>query len=218
VAPYFHDFGFSDFERHDEFGAKNAAKMKYDGEWWRLVTPFLLHTGWPHVLGNLGIQLRAGITLEYLWGHFSWLIIYFGSGIFATLSSVALKPDSLSVGASGALSGLMGAWPVFLLATWDQVKDERERKKRDLILVIVLLSIAALIGFSFQPLIDWAAHIGGLVMGVFLAMTIFSCRMTNRLTGMFVGSIGFVLSCLFYFFTVFYILKVVEPEPSLSDI
>lgn len=217
VAPYFIEYDQTDYERYDEHGAKNAAKMIYEDEWWRLVTPILLHTGWSHVLGNIAIQMRAGITLEYLWGHAVWIIVYFGTGVFATLSSCALKPDSLSVGASGALCGIMGAWPVYLLITWDQV-DEKDKKKRDLIMVVVLLSIGLLIGFSFLPLVDWAAHFGGLIMGVFIAMAVFARLMTCAWKKILVGLLGTVLTGLAYGAAVWYVLEVIEPAPSLLDI
>ncbi|CAK0867773.1 unnamed protein product [Prorocentrum cordatum] len=121
LLPFFVVDDYTNYKRHDVYGAKNAAKIVYEGEWWRLLTPIMLHTGWFHLVTNLGVQLRAAITLEYLWGHHIWLVIYAGSGAYGNLVSCAYFPHYISVGASGALCGLIGAWPVYLLMTWDQV-------------------------------------------------------------------------------------------------
>merc|ERR1719499_2376213 len=115
----------------DVLGAKNVARIMVLNEWWRLVTPMLLHTGVFHLLGNLLVQLRTGSQLEYLWGHASWLFIYIVSGVYATLCSCVMLPGGLSVGSSGALCGLIGAWFAFTLITWYQTSpvdvDERDQ-------------------------------------------------------------------------------------------
>lgn len=48
-------------------GWQNAAKIKYNNEWWRLILPVLLHAGVLHIASNLLIQLRAGSYLEIIW-------------------------------------------------------------------------------------------------------------------------------------------------------
>merc|ERR1719183_3314788 len=48
----------------DRWGAKNTARMLHLGEWWRLLTPSLLHSGVGHLLANLLAQMRLGMSLE----------------------------------------------------------------------------------------------------------------------------------------------------------
>jgi membrane associated rhomboid family serine protease len=75
-------------------GAKDAAMIMYRDQWWRLLTPMLLHVGRPlfrtfphhslhlrnagvvHILVNVLVQLRVGVYLEYTWGRFTWSTIY----------------------------------------------------------------------------------------------------------------------------------------------
>lgn len=81
--------------------AKNTAEVIVNYQLWRLVTPIMLHAGLIHLATNLLMQLRLGLFLEIQWGTKTWLPIYFGSGIFASLWSMVLKADSIGVGASG---------------------------------------------------------------------------------------------------------------------
>jgi len=177
----------------------------------------MLHTGWFHLVTNLGVQLRAAITLEYLWGHHIWLVIYAGSGAYGNLVSCAYFPHYISVGASGALCGLIGAWPVYLLMTWDQVSPT-DKAKRDIVMCVLVCCIAALIGTSFMPLVDSAAHFGGLVMGAFLAMVAFAPKMTSRKLGVVVGLLGALLATLACYAAARYVLEVLEPHPALLSI
>lgn len=162
----------------DLFGAKNAAKMRYWNEWWRLLSPIVLHGGWLHLISNLLLQLRLSIALEILWGHSAWLFIYLMSGAYGNLASCIFMPDTLSVGSSGALCGLIGAWVPFILITWNQTMP-RDVKLRNAQLTLVISSIVLLIPLSFLPMVDYAAHVGGLFMGAALSASIFAKRLQS---------------------------------------
>jgi membrane associated rhomboid family serine protease len=162
----------------DEIGARNAARILYDNEWWRLITPMYLHAGWFHLLGNLACQMRMGLVLECLWGSPIWIFIFLASGIYANIASCICIPDGLGVGSSGALCGIIGAWLPFILITWNQTLPH-DRKKRNMELSIVLLGIAILVPTSFCPMTDYAAHLGGLVMGAALSTTVFALRLQD---------------------------------------
>lgn len=217
MAPYFADYEYGSGKRYDVHGAKNLARIVYDNEWWRLVTPILLHTGWYHLSGNLSIQFRAGVTLEYLWGHGVFLIIYMGSGIYGNLASCVFLPDTLSVGASGSLCGIIGAWPVYLAITWDQV-DETSKRKRDLVMFVLILSIILVMCTSFIPPTDFAAHFGGLMMGALLAMTVFGPKMTSGKWGAVVSVLGALTVGVAFAVTLWYIIEVIEPDTKLLAI
>jgi membrane associated rhomboid family serine protease len=138
-----------------------------------------LHAGWLHIVGNMLFLWIFGDNVEDRLGHVKYVVFYFASGIAAMAAQVFFSLDSVvpTVGASGAIAGVMGAY-VFLFP-------------KALVRVIVMplfffpfyLPAAVLIGFWFltQLLggiadlgqttgtnIAWWAHIGGFVAGVVL--------------------------------------------------
>jgi len=163
----------------DMMGAKNAAKVLYRDEWWRLLSTLLLHGGLVHFSLNALIQLRMGLWLEVLWGHGVWSMIYFSSGAYSSLVSCVFLPDTLSVGASGAICGVIGAGLVFLLTTWNQTmpSDILERNANAFTLAFNIIGTACL---SIVPNMDYAAHLGGFLSGMVLAMGIFANKMGER--------------------------------------
>lgn len=163
----------------DAVGAKNAARVLRFNEWWRLLTPMLLHGGWIHLIGNLLVQLQTGAMLEAMWGHTAWLLIYITSGAYGSLASCVVFPDRIGVGSSGALCGLIGAWLVFIPITWNQTLP-LDVKMRNARFVTVGVSVFVIVGLSFLPLMDYAAHFGGLAMGISMSMAIFASRLQHR--------------------------------------
>jgi len=206
IGPYTYDL--------DRMGAKNTAKILLNNEWWRLLTPMLLHAGWVHLISNVCLQLRTGLVLEVLWGSCSWIFIYVMSGIYATLLSCVFSPNSLSVGSSGALCGLMGAWAPFLVITWNQTLP-RDIKVRNAQLILVIISDLMLIPLSFLPMVDFAAHLGGLVAGVFLAMAVFADRLQTLVWRIGTRAVGLGFLCSLYGFTIWYLLDKVEVRKAL---
>ena len=93
---------------------------------WRLFTSIFLHSGLVHIALNLLLQMRLALHAEVLWGKWRFLPIYFACGINGALWSSVVNPFQISVGASGALLGIMGAWFVFLLCHWGH-GDERDQ-------------------------------------------------------------------------------------------
>lgn len=77
-----------------------------------ILTSMFLHGGWFHVLGNLWFLYIFGDNIEDHLGHFSYLIFYLVCGIAAALTDIALSPTSNvpTIGASGAIAGIMGAY------------------------------------------------------------------------------------------------------------
>lgn len=72
------------------------------------MTPMFLHAGIIHLVTNLLMQLRLGLYVEQMWGTPAFTAIYVSSGVFSAVYSAVLKPDQISVGASGSLMGIMG--------------------------------------------------------------------------------------------------------------
>lgn len=150
-------------------GAQDAESI-WQGEWWRLFTSVFLHAGPVHLLFN-GFSLYAlGQILEPALGTRRFLVLFFVSGLTASLATLVFVTDVLSVGASGAVFGLAG----LLLA--DELARRRIYRRMELaggprwrprasILPILLVNLA--LGFII-PQINNYAHIGGLVGGFLL--------------------------------------------------
>merc|ERR1712151_1386455 len=93
--------------------------------------------------------------------------------------SCIFHPDMLSIGSSGSLSGIFGAWPVFIAITWNQT-THFDRRYRDRLMIVVMIGMVVLIAFSFMPMVDWSAHLGGLVTGAALAAAGFAHKLQTR--------------------------------------
>jgi membrane associated rhomboid family serine protease len=88
------------------------------------LTSMFLHAGWMHVLGNMWFLYIFGDNVEDYLGHFKFLLFYLGAGLFAMATQVAISPHSNvpTVGASGAIAGVLGAYfilyPRARVLTW----------------------------------------------------------------------------------------------------
>lgn len=139
-----------------EYGAKVNAFIA-DGEFYRLITPLFLHGGIAHIAFNSMALLQMGVETERTFGKWRFLLIYFGSGLIASLGSFLFN-DSISVGASGAIFGLFGA-NLFLFTLDKELYKQLYR-------LDTLGLIAANIAFGFMvPSIDNFGHIFGLLGG-----------------------------------------------------
>ncbi len=146
-----------------EHGGLYAPAVR-EGEWYRLITHLFLHGDIWHLGNNMLILFCLGNALEHYVGKISFLMVYFFSGILAALGSVVYNTDSpVSIGASGAVFGVVGA--MLWLVIRNRGKLEGFTGKR--MLLFAVLSIYA--GFADQG-VDNAAHVAGLIAGVLLAM------------------------------------------------
>jgi membrane associated rhomboid family serine protease len=160
------------------WGGKNSYEILYDGEYWRLVSPILLHAGVIHLVCNVAVQLDVGAFFEKEWGSFVWLIVYLSSAISGTILSVIVSPNTIGVGSSGSVCGLFGAK---LAESLCRAKESTKRPDRQLSHSILceqfgstLCSVILILVFSFIPFVDWAAHVGGLLGGFVVGILLFS--------------------------------------------
>jgi membrane associated rhomboid family serine protease len=88
------------------------ARISAGSGWYTLVTSMFLHAGFLHLAGNLIVLWVFGDNLEDVLGHLGFLAFYLGTGIVAALTQVASGPTSMvpTVGASGAIAGVMGGY------------------------------------------------------------------------------------------------------------
>ena len=128
------------------------------GQPYRLLTAAFLHAGLFHLLSNMFALYTIGPQLEAALGRWRFTALYVLSALGgSTLSLLVSDPGTLGVGASGAVFGLFGAFYVVV-----------RRLGGDTSSILVLLGINLVITFAV-PIIDWRAHVGGLVTGAVVA-------------------------------------------------
>ena len=156
------------------------------GEWAEryvpLVSSMFLHGGWAHLIGNMIYLWIFGDNVEDRFGHFRYLAFYLVSGVAAALVQAHLHPDSTipTVGASGAISGVLGAYLVLF-------PTARVFTLVPLFLFFPVMEVPAALYLGFWFLMQlmsgtaslalaadaggvaWWAHVGGFAVGVVLA-------------------------------------------------
>jgi rhomboid protease GluP len=137
-----------------------------DGEWWRLLTPMFLHGGIMHLLFNMFSLFIFGPELEKIAGKARFLTIYMLAGTFANIATFFLQaPEYTSLGASGAIFGILGAFGALVYYTKRILPQLRQ-----IILPIIVISIVMT---YIQPGINTTAHITGLVVGFLIGLSYF---------------------------------------------
>ncbi len=145
--------------------------------WATMLTSMFIHGGLMHFIGNMLFLWVFGDNIEDTFGHVRYLIFYLISGVLATLAHLAIDPASQTplVGASGAISGVMGAYLVLYpsnrirtLIIYILITVIELRAVWLLLIWIALQTIQGLlsIGVSDQVSTAFFAHIGGFVVGV----------------------------------------------------
>ena len=147
--------------------------------WLRLCTAMFLHADWAHLLGNLVFLLIFGLSAERAMGPWRFLALFLLGGILGNLAAVFMigTPERLVIGASGAVSAVIGAY----LALFPRAKLgvvvplglflEFIRAPASLLIGVwaVLQVVFAYIGPAFGA-VAWSAHIAGFLFGVVFAL------------------------------------------------
>lgn len=138
-------------------------------EYYRLITAIFLHANLEHLLGNMIWLAYLGQILEKRLKPVNFLVLYFGSGLFADFASLLYNMVNhemvVSIGASGAIFGLVGALLYIVLKHKKGVEGISVRQ----VVLCVVFSLYA--GFTAEH-IDNAAHIGGCLAGCLIAILI----------------------------------------------
>lgn len=133
------------------------------GQVWRLITCAFLHGGLIHIFFNMYALKILGPEIEYVYGKVKYLVIYLLSAIAASIFSYIFGPQSVSVGASGAIFGLFGAMLIF------GIKHRKQMGKAYMMNILQVIFVNVIIGISSSN-IDNAAHFGGLIVGALIAL------------------------------------------------
>jgi membrane associated rhomboid family serine protease len=142
------------------------------GDWWRVITGGFLHAGFIHILFNMYVLYVAGSILEPGIGTPRFLGIYFVSLVAGSLGALIVDPNTVTVGASGAIFGLMAA--VIVVARGRGV--DQLAQQFGFFIVINLFLTFSISGISV------GGHIGGLIGGLAAALLVIFVerRMSGR--------------------------------------
>lgn len=161
-------------------GAKVNELIIFHYQFWRLVTPIFLHAGFLHLGLNCYALYLFGKQIERSFGTWRFLSLYMLSGIAGVVASLAFSPDP-SIGASGAVFGLIGAMIPFLYHNRTILANPQRAINQIVWLIILNLGFGLLnnlmSGQGTGVLIDNWGHIGGLATGLMMAWFI-SPRLT----------------------------------------
>ena len=146
-----------------KFGA-NYKPLVLAGEYWRLIASAFLHDGIIHLICNMYALYVIGPQLENFFGKTRFLIIYLFSAIAGNLLSLTFS-SAVSVGASGAIFGLFGSLLYFGYYYRVYLGNVLRTQLIPVIMINILFGLVT-------PGIDNAAHIGGLIGGIFISMGI----------------------------------------------
>jgi rhomboid protease GluP len=161
---------FMDFDTQTalRWGA-DFAPATASGEWWRMLTSMFLHGGIVHVAVNMWALRNLGYTAELFYGRRNFLIIYLLSGFAGSSATLIWRPDTVSVGASGAIFGVAGA--LAAMVYFKKLSVDRALLKRDIGSIGAVIFYNLIIGAAL-PIINNAAHVGGLIAGFILGFAL----------------------------------------------
>lgn len=149
------------------WGANSAAAVLRDGESWRLLTATVLHGGLLHLGLNMAALWDAGRQVCRWYGNGQFLMIYLGAALSGSALSLHFAAQrSVSVGASGAVFGVLGA---LMLGVWRHRDRVPPSLAQHLLKMQGAFVLVTLVQGLLQPGIDNAAHLGGLLGGCLVA-------------------------------------------------
>ncbi len=152
-------------------GASGRDLVAVHGQWFRLFTSIFLHSGLIHLALNGIAFYFGGIVLEALVGRAWMFAIFILSGLAGSVLSIAANPPELvSVGASGAIMGMMAAAYVFA----SRLPRGAARTQIQMRLMGVLIpSLLPFLNHVPGEHVDFSAHLGGAVIGLFLGLAVY---------------------------------------------
>jgi membrane associated rhomboid family serine protease len=142
------------------------------GDWWRLLTAAFLHYGPIHLALNMYSLFYAGTLLEHVIGRWRFALLYLASGVAGSAGALLWNPLSVTVGASGAIFGILGA--LFVL--------ERRRHIATGGQVAGLIVINLIFTFTLSSFISVGGHVGGLIAGIVLMWVLLEFRRSAALS------------------------------------
>ncbi|AIQ68253.1 rhomboid family intramembrane serine protease [Paenibacillus graminis] len=158
--------GSTNLETLLKYGATLNAGPEMD-EMWRYVTATFLHNGFAHLFFNCFALLVFAPPLERLMGWWRYALLYMAGGYIANYLSVIFSSRSVvdtatvSVGASGAIYAVYGAFLYIALLQRGMMDENSSKTLYGLLVMGIIMSFAT-------PYVNWMAHLSGLAAGFFL--------------------------------------------------
>jgi membrane associated rhomboid family serine protease len=154
-----------------------------EGEWWRLLTAAFLHYGPLHLALNMLVLWYIGPALEQYFGHARYLLLYVVSGLAGSAGALIMSPNAATVGASGAIFGLMGA---ALILEWRKIYVFGGQA---LGLVVLNLAFTFVFGAAGGG-VSIGGHIGGLIGGAAATLVFLALRRRPAIATLAVAGVG----------------------------
>ena len=196
VMTYIFGNGSNDSMTLIKFGA-NASWLVRNGEYYRLFACMFLHAGIIHLLCNMYSLYVIGPQVESFYGKLKYLFMYIFSGICGSILSLAFASNnSISVGASGAIFGLLGS----ILYFGYHYRVYLGNVLRSQIVPVIIVNL--FIGFMLAG-VDNFAHIGGLLGGIFASMAV-GVPDKNRTSDKVNGSVVMLIYLAFIIYLAFF--------------
>ena len=152
-----------------EKGAMITEVVLRDGQYYRLFTAMFLHADPQHLINNMLMLALGGAIVEHYTGHAFYFFLYMLSGLFGNMISMAYEIQNrlswVSVGASGAIMGLVG-----FVVVWILVNRKTFIRSRNLMIRLALLGVFVIEACFFQKGANTAAHTGGFLTGAVLGV------------------------------------------------
>jgi membrane associated rhomboid family serine protease len=155
------------------------------GQWWRIVTGGFMHENLLHIGFNMWVLYYLGMMLEPAIGRAKFAVIYAVSLLAGAFGALLISPHSLTVGASGAIFGVMGAAAVEMRARQIPIMQSG---------VGTLILLNLVISFTI-PGISWGGHIGGLIGGALAAALIQLGDRHRSQTLAYIGCAALAVGC-----------------------
>jgi rhomboid protease GluP len=143
------------------FGQNN---IRLNGEVWRLLTAMFIHADIVHIFGNMLFLFIFGLRAEDMFDLKEYLMIYFVSGLSGGILTLVFMPDVLSVGASGAIFGVLGATIIYARRSIGQS------------ILTALMYAFFLFIINIGPNVNYLAHLGGLGAGLLIGYALAASR------------------------------------------
>jgi len=135
-------------------------ERNFNPEFWRYVSSVFLHANFGHLLFNAFAVFVFAPPLERTIGHFRYLVLFLFSGVIGNVFTFMFYSEVTSIGASGAVYGVFGAYVYFMIFHKGAI-DVISAKTLQTILIVGLI-------YSFVPGVNFFAHIGGFIGGFVL--------------------------------------------------
>jgi rhomboid protease GluP len=144
------------------FGQDNVAVL--NGEVWRLFTSMFVHANVVHIFGNMFFLLIFGLRAEDMFDLKEYFFIYFVSGLTGGVLTLFMGPDFISVGASGAIFGVLGATLIYARRAIGQS------------IITALMYAFFLFIINIGPEVNFIDHLGGLLVGLLTGYSLAATR------------------------------------------